>query len=230
MIVSSVPCYCGWCCSDPGFLEHVQTVHADAYEYHSAVPESGWTYNSEQHWIDCRFCDETEHRTQVDNHNMNGGTTCTVCGFKKGTTFSGSVTSFGTSGSNLNLQLIPSGSQEAVFEADTDEKNSNFSFSAVEAGTYTVVVSKANHVTREYEVTVGTEPINLDVKLHLVGDINGDGRVNISDVGMANAHAKKASLLEGYSFDCANVNGDSKINISDVGLLNAHAKKTSLLW
>ena len=61
------------------------------------------------------------------------------------------------------------------------------------------------------------------------GDINGDGRINVSDVGLANAHAKKVSTLEGYQFDCANVNGDARITISDVGLLNAHAKKTSLL-
>ena len=106
----------------------------------------------------------------------------------------------------------------------------DYSFADVAAGTYTLKVSKANHVTREYTVVVGNSSVLQDVKIHLLGDINGDGRVNVSDVGLANAHAKKVSTLEGYQFDCANVNGDTRITISDVGLLNAHAKKTSLLW
>ena len=56
-----------------------------------------------------------------------------------------------------------------------------YSFEGVEAGTYTMKVSKANHVTREYTVTVDNSPIPLDAKIHLKGDINGDGIVNTSD-------------------------------------------------
>ncbi len=223
-------CYCGWCSSQPGFLEHVQAEHGDAYEYHTPMPENSWSHNNQGHWKDCRFCDETEHRTQVGEHRYNGGNTCTVCGFKKGTTFSGTVTSFGTAGTNLNLQLIPSGSQEPVFEADTDKNNGNFSFSGVEAGTYTVKVSKENHVTREYEVTIGNEPVNLDVKLHLVGDITGDGQINIMDVNRANLHFKKKITLTGYEFDCANITGDTQVNIMDVNRMNLHFKGKSKLW
>jgi len=211
-------------------MDHVQSVHGDMLTGHSPVAESSWSHNNQGHWKDCRFCDETEHRLHTGTHAFDGTNTCTVCGFKKGTTFSGSITSFGTSGANLNLKLIPTGSQEPIYEAETGNNNYDFSFSNVDAGSYIVRVSKENHVTRDYEVTVGEDPVNLDVKLHLVGDINGDGRVNISDVGMANAHAKKSIQLEGYDFACANVNGDNRINISDVGILNAHAKKTSMLW
>ena len=59
--------------------------------------------------------------------------------------------------------------------------------------------------------------------------MNGDGRVNASDVGKANAHAKKTKFLDGYEFECADISGDGTINISDVGKMNAHAKKTVLL-
>ena len=163
---------------------------------------------------------------------MTGGTTGTVCGFKKGTTFSGNVTSFGASGSNLNLQLIPSGSQEAVFEADTDENNSNFSFSGVEAGTYTVVVSKENHVTREYEVTVGTEPINLDVKLHLVGDITGDGEITSKDKKLIYSHINDPSkFLTGYEYDVADVSGEGELTSKDKKMLYNHLNDPSKsLW
>ena len=97
-------------------------------------------------------------------------------------------------------------------------------------GTYTMKVMKNNHVTREYTVTVGAENVTQDVKIHLKGDINGDGRVNTSDVGKANSHAKGTSTLTGYEFACADVNGDGKVNTSDVGKINSHAKGTNKLW
>ena len=82
----------------------------------------------------------------------------------------------------------------------------------------------------EYTVTVGAENVTQDVKIHLKGDINGDGRVNTSDVGKANSHAKGTSTLTGYDFACADVNGDGKVNTSDVGKINSHAKGTNKLW
>ena len=145
-------------------------------------------------------------------------------------TVSGSVTSFNDASGDITLWLIPEGSSEPAYETTVKGNTVDYSFADVVAGTYTLKVSKANHVTREYTVVVGDTSVLQDAKIHLKGDINGDGRVNVSDVGLANAHAKKVSTLEGYQFDCANVNGDARITISDVGLLNAHAKKTSLLW
>lgn len=100
----------------------------------------------------------------------------------------------------------------------------------VAPGTYTMKVMKNNHVTHEYTVTVSAENVTQDVKIHLKGDINGDGRVNTSDVGKANSHAKGTSTLTGYDFACADVNGDGKVNTSDVGKINSHAKGTNKLW
>ena len=91
-------------------------------------------------------------------------------------------------------------------------------------------MSKKNHVTREYTITVGAEAVTQDMRIHLKGDINGDGRVNTSDVGKANIHAKEVILLTGYQFACADINGDGKVNTSDVGKINAHAKERKLLW
>ena len=143
---------------------------------------------------------------------------------------SGSVTSFNDASGAVTLQLIPAGSSEAEYETTVNGNTANYLFSNVVAGTYTLKVSKENHVTREYTVVVGNSSVLQDVKIHLNGDINGDGRVNITDVGLANSHAKKVSTLTDYRFACGNVNGDTRINITDVGLLNAHAKKTNLLW
>ena len=81
------------------------------------------------------------------------------------------------------------------YEAVVKGNSASYAFDAVAPGTYTMKVMKNNHVTREYTVTVGAENVTQDVKIHLKGDINGDGKVNTSDVGKANSHAKGTSTL-----------------------------------
>jgi len=147
-----------------------------------------------------------------------------------GNTVSGQLTRFGGSADEVILQLIPEGTPEPAYEIIVKGETQSYSLSGVAAGKYIMRVSKVNHVTRDYSVTVGTDNITQDVKIHLKGDINGDGRVNTTDVGRANAHAKKTTLLTGYELACSDINGDGRVNTTDVGRMNAHAKKTNLLW
>ena len=152
------------------------------------------------------------------------------------TAVSGSVVSYGED-DPVTVQLIKEGTSEPAYETivsgGTQSGNkftASYSFPDVPSGTYTMKVMKQNHVTREYTVTVGSSNVVQDVEIHLLGDINGDGKVNTSDVSKANSHTKKVTTLTGYEFACADVNGDGKVNTSDVSKMNAHVKKTSLLW
>ena len=61
---------------------------------------------------------------------------------------------------------------------------------AIPDGTYTLRVSKPDHITREYTVTVNGGNAQQDAKIHLKGDVNGDGRVNMSDISRINLYAK----------------------------------------
>jgi hypothetical protein len=143
-----------------------------------------------------------------------------------GCAVSGTVTSFGEATEAVTLRLLENGTEID----NVTSLSGTYSFSSVSPGTYTIEVSKLNHTTRTYEITVEREDITEALKIHLKGDITGDGRINVSDVGKANAHAKKSVSLEGYEFACADINNDGRINISDVGKMNAHAKKTVPLW
>ena len=106
-----------------------------------------------------------------------------------------------------------------------------YKFSNVAAGTYTLKVMKENHVTREYTVVVGNSSVIQDVKIHLKGDINGDGKVTTIDFVRVNSHARGVTLLSGYELKCADVVGtDGKVTTADAIRINAHAKGTSLLW
>lgn len=148
----------------------------------------------------------------------------------------GQVTSFMNDG-DVTVSLFAAGSAQPQYtvavpagEKSGGKYTAVYDIPEVSPGTYTMKVMKNNHVTREYTVTVGAENVTQDVKIHLKGDINGDGKVNTSDVGKANSHAKGTSTLTGYDFACADVNGDGKVNTSDVGKINSHAKGTNKLW
>ena len=113
----------------------------------------------------------------------------------------GQVTSFMNDG-DVTVSLFAAGSAEPQYTVavPAGEKNGGkytavYDIPEVAAGTYTMKVMKQNHVTREYTVTVGSSNVVQDVKIHLKGDINGDGRVNTSDVGKINSHAKGTNKL-----------------------------------
>lgn len=102
---------------------------------------------------------------------------------------------------------------------------------SVDAGTYTVQVSKKNHVTREYTVTVGGDVKTLNTEIRLLGDVNGDGRVNAMDCTRLLMHVNRSMLLtDAYALKCADVNGDSRVNAMDCTRLLTHVNKTQPLW
>ncbi len=127
------------------------------------------------------------------------------------------------------IELMIDGTENVAYTT-TVSGSLQYAFKGVSPGTYTMKVSKINHVTREYTVTVSDSDVSQDVKLHLFGDINGDGKVNAIDVARANAHAKGVTALSGYEFDCVDINGDGRVNAIDVALINAHSKGTKSLW
>lgn len=106
----------------------------------------------------------------------------------------------------------------------------SYSFDAVANGTYTIRVSKENHVTREYEIDVNGEVVIENLKLNLIGDVDGNGKINVMDYANALKHVKKTNTLEGYEFDCADVNADGIVNVSDYAAILRHVKKTAALW
>lgn len=67
--------------------------------------------------------------------------------------------------------------------------------------------------------------ITLDVELYLIGDVSGDGVVNIADTTLLNrsllpeTHAAYAEIDVSMA-DIADVNGDGVVNIADTTLIN----------
>ena len=117
-----------------------------------------------------------------------------------------------------------------VSEEFIDSDLNEYIFENVPDGEYKVTVSKTNYVTRTYELISADGKINCIFSLNLIGDIDGNGKVNVTDYTSVLKHVKKTSALEGYAFRCADVNGDGKINVTDYSAILRHVKKTGTLW
>ncbi len=152
----------------------------------------------------------------------------------EGVAITGTVESFddGIDNSDVTtIEFFAEGSDVAAYTATVEGSGVlTYTVDAVLAGTYTVVVSKANHATREYTIEVADADITQDMKIHLLGDINGDGRVRMNDMNQINSHIKETAELTGYAFVCADINGDGKIRMNDMNQVNSHIKETANLW
>ena len=63
----------------------------------------------------------------------------------------------------------------------------------------------------------------------LLGDVDGNGKVNVGDVAKINSYIRTGTGLEGYSLLCANVNGGS-LNMGDTAALYAHIRGSKKLY
>lgn len=174
----------------------------------------------------------TEYPTDVENtgSHLRFYVDFTIASEATGVTVSGTATSFNSDTDEVIIQLTESGAAEASYEAVVKGNTASYSIADVPAGTYTMKVMKQNHVTREYTVTVGSSNVVQDVKICLLGDVTGDGKVNTKDWARLKAHVNETSNLTGYELACGDVNGDSKVNIKDWARLKAHVNESNPLW
>ena len=61
-------------------------------------------------------------------------------------------------------------------------------------------------------------------KYYHTGDVNDDGKINITDVTLVAAHIKGKKKLGYWAQINADVNWDGKVNVSDLNLIAAHVK------
>ncbi|SEL22887.1 dockerin type I repeat-containing protein [Ruminococcus albus] len=101
-------------------------------------------------------------------------------------------------------------------------------YADVERGYYDVTISKPGYATKRIEnVPAGKRmPSELkNVDLRAYGDVNGDGKINITDVTLVAAYVKQVRMFsDKYQFSVADVNHDNKVNITDVTTIAAAAK------
>ena len=223
-------CPCGVSYSETGAAP--VAIHVHAIEY---------AYDNNEHWQICTDEDcPDEYVSEHQAHNYvlttddsgNEGYVCSTCKCVAAdnlATLSGQVVSFGDENGDVTLQLIAVGQTEADYEVVVKGNSATYSIEGVAEGTYILRVMKVNHVTREYTVVIDNATVVQDVKIHLIGDINGDGNVNATDKKKIYAHINDSSkTLTGYEFLAADVNGDGSVNATDKKKVFAHVNGNPL--
>ncbi len=153
-------------------------------------------------------------------------------------TLSGTVKNYNSGTDKVTVQLIQQGHSEVSYETIVssgtkvgNQYTASYSISGIASGTYTMRVMKNNHVTREYTVTVSGDAKTQNAEIWLLGDVNGDGRVNAMDCTRLLMHVNRSQLLtDAYALKCADVNRDSRLNAMDCTRLLTHVNKTQPLW
>lgn len=139
---------------------------------------------------------------------------------------SGGVTA--SEGALVTAALYTPGSSTPIQSVTVQD--GSYTFSGIRSGSYILTVSAEHHVPRSVEVQV-TGASGPDVTICLLGDVTGDGRLNVGDVARIYGHARRTSLLEDdYRISCADITGDKRINVGDAARLYAHVKKTSPMF
>lgn len=133
-----------------------------------------------------------------------------------GVTLSGSITSFGDGNAAVTVKL----DQKTV---KLTNGQTTYSFGDLQPGTYTLTVSKQDHVSRTLTVTVAEDTVQ-DVTIRLRGDVNEDGQVNIGDVAAVYSYVQGKWTMSGYLLQCADFSQDDQVDIADTAMLYTHVR------
>ncbi len=226
--------------------EHQHTFSAewasdDTYHWHAATCEhTEETLDKAEHtssdWIvdaaattqaagsrhkECTVCEKVLVTEEIPQ--LPGEVTSGIAGTVK------SYSSDSTVDNTTTIQLLDV-SGNVIAQTTVAEAEGSYTLSDVSAGDYTVQVSKEDHVTREYSVTVGTEMVTLNVEVWLLGDVNGDGDVTVKDKKVIFNHMEGTSTLTDYAFAVGDVDGNGDIVAKDKKMIYNHIEGNSLLW
>ena len=148
-----------------------------------------------------------------------------------GRAVSGTITTFLDGTDAVTVTLTREGDKSPSYSKVVYGNSAAYKFDSVAEGTYTMSVSKKNHVTRTEKIVVGATTVTKNMKVHPKGDINGDGKITTLDYMKTNAYVKGTITLTEYELKCADVIGtDGRVTTADAMRINAHVKGTKLLW
>lgn len=195
----------------------------------------------------CTICG-TEYATDEtdalghDWTDVNGTEVCSVCGATKDDDtvyyrISGTITSYGDANANTTISLYGADETDAFATAEGVTDYSFDESDGVVPGEYILKISKPNHVTREYPLTVSDSDVMQDVTIWLYGDVNTDGNIDGSDATQIYRYAAgKSSIFASgdeetlaYRLKVADVNGGGTVDGSDATQVYRYAAgKTSI--
>ena len=168
-------------------------------------------------------------KAKSSNSSLNGSASVTVAAgsisnadvtVAKGFTVSGTIKSYGSASEAVTVTLTKQGETTPAFTDTLTGNSANYSFDTVSAGTYTLKVMKKGHAPWTEEITVGDGNVTKDVTIYLIGDVNGDGKIDANDMQRIYAHISGENVFS--SIAQGDVNGDGKVDANDMQRIYAH--------
>ena len=148
-----------------------------------------------------------------------------------GVTVSGTVKSYNPNNATT-IQLMQDGAEKykttIAAATGSGQNEQNFSFPAVAAGTYDLVVTKPGHLTYTIKnVVVGDTPLDLTKHTNaairtitlLCGDIDGNGFINSTDLGIILKGQNYGKSTATAGDKAADLDGNGFINSTDLGIV-----------
>ena len=151
---------------------------------------------------------------------------------------SGTVKNYNSAADKVTVQLIQQGHSEPAYETIVssgtkvgNQYTASYSISGIASGTYTMRVMKNKHVTREYTVTVSGDAKTQNAEIWLLGDVNGDGFINMTDAsqierkfnGKTSVFDTGDAKIKAYRLKVANVYfSDNNINTTDAAQIKRY--------
>lgn len=84
--------------------------------------------------------------------------------------------------------------------------------------------------TLAYQTDVSSRSVPTGISTAgTLGDVNGDGVINVTDITKIAAHIKGKKMLSADAQKLADINGDGNINVTDISKVAAHVKGKRLI-
>ena len=170
-----------------------------------------------------------------NNSDVTDGSTVMLGGIdlpvkSKGVEVSGKVTSYGSDSDDVTVTLTKQGETTPAFTdtltgaSGSAPYSQNYSFPTVPAGTYTLKVMKKGHAPWTESITVGDGNVTKDVTIYLIGDVDGNGKVEQKDSMILSRYFAGWSGYETkiVSSAAADVDQDGELKLKDSMILSRY--------
>ena len=142
-----------------------------------------------------------------------------------GAIVSGTVTSFNSDTDDITVELFAEGSTSADYTDTIKGNTAEYFIVGVAEGTYTMRVSKNNHLTREYTLVV-EEQVTFNATINEIGDVTMNGELDIYDYqqivnsALSEENTVPEDITEdaGYAKALSDLDEDGVIDVIDCAL------------
>lgn len=143
----------------------------------------------------------------------------------EGAVVKGTVTSFNSDTDDITVELFAEGSTSADYTDTVKGNTAEYFIVGVAEGTYTMRVSKNNHLTREYTLVV-EEQVTFNATINEIGDATMNGELDIYDYqqivnsALSEENTVPEDITEdaGYAKALSDLDEDGVIDVIDCAL------------